>query len=350
MKEDFYVDDLVSDCQALNEGKEIYNTSKSIMNDARFELRKWVTNDPDLSSYAYISSKEQHESNVQHQDEATYFVSTVTNVSTGCKAVLGLTWDTTSNEIVFTFDDLIERSSNLTPTKRKILTLSASIFDPLGTLAPVTAKLKTLFQLPCKDKLDWDELIPKKIEEIWCKLIGKLKTLAEIRCARFVSLSYFHPGVNAELHGFCDSSKEVYCAVVYLRLTCANDVKVSFIASKTKVAPLKTVTIPKLELLGCLLLSKLLSQVLTSMKSRISIQTVVCWSDSEVTLSWIRGKEKAWKSWIENRVVEIREVVDREGWRYVKSEENPADIPTRMSSGLCEFFGGGVGLQDLHSC
>ena len=117
-----------------------------------FELRKWVTNDPMLIG-SYISSKEQDESNVKQQDDITYFESTATSIDTSCKTVLGLTWDTTADEIVFKFDNLMARSSNSPLTKRKILSLSASIFDPLGMLAPVTAKLKTLFQLLCKDKL-----------------------------------------------------------------------------------------------------------------------------------------------------------------------------------------------------
>jgi hypothetical protein len=119
----------------------------------------------------------------------------------------------------------------MTLTKRNILSVSASIFDPLGMLAPVTAKLKSLFQLLCKDKLDWDDVIPKELEEIWGKIIGDLKLLKEVRCGRFVRISNFHAGIRVELHGFSDSSKEVYSAVVYLRLIYASAVKVSFLRS-----------------------------------------------------------------------------------------------------------------------
>ena len=129
-------------------------------------------------------------------------------------------------------------------------------------------------------------VIPKELEEIWGKIIGDLKLLKEVRCGRFVRISNFHAGIRVELHGFSDSSKEVYSAVVYLRLIYASAVKVS----KTKVAPLKALTIPKLELLSCLLLSKLVSQIVTSIGSRIGINAIICWSDSEVALAWIRGK------------------------------------------------------------
>ncbi|CAB4013065.1 Hypothetical predicted protein [Paramuricea clavata] len=226
----------------------------------------------------------------------------------------------------------------MTLTKRNILSVSASVFDPLGMLSRVTAKLKSLFQLLCKDKLDWDDLIPKDTEEVWLKFLSELKNLKEVKRFRYVFSNNFHSGFRVELHGFCDSSKELYCAVVYFRLVSRDDVKVSFLASKTKVAPLKVLTIPKLELLGCLLLSRLLNQIVNSLGNRVNIQNILCWCDSEVALSWTRGKEKSWKPWIEN--VEIRKVVDRSGWKYVKSEENPADVPTRMSSDLSQSFAG----------
>jgi hypothetical protein len=120
----------------------------------------------------YISSKEiDKESVLVQADDMTYFEVTSTNI------VSGLSWDTTSDEFVFRFDNLLSKCCSMTLTKRNILSVSASIFDPLGMLAPVTAKLKSLFQLLCKDKLDWDDVIPKELEEIWGKIIGDLKLL-----------------------------------------------------------------------------------------------------------------------------------------------------------------------------
>ena len=108
------------------------------------------------------------------------------------------------------------------------MSISDSIFDPLGFIALVTAKFKTIFQLLCKDKLDWDEIIPEKIAVVWNKFVEELKHLAEVRHSRFLFTVNFSSGSRIELHRFCDSSKEVYCAVVYLRLVYQGAVHVCF--------------------------------------------------------------------------------------------------------------------------
>ena len=337
--DDLYVDDLVSGCNRFEEGQALYDRSKAILSEAGFDLRKWVTNDKELAGY--IASKENGDGNLLGKDnDMTYFEATSPNITVEHQVVLGVGWDTTSDEFIFRFDDLISKCATIKHTKRNILSISASIFDPLGFIAPVTAKIKTIFQLLCKDKLDWDEIIPEKIADVWTKFVEELKRLAEVRHSRFVLTSHFSSGSRFELHGFCDSSKEVYCAVVYLRIVYQGAVHVCFLASKTKVAPLKTLTIPRLELLGCLLLSKLIREVLQGVEKRIDLHDIFCWTDSEVALCWVNGKEKSWEPWVENRVVAIRKVVDREKWHFVKGAVNPADIPTRLSSNLNDSFTG----------
>jgi len=132
----------------------------------------------------------------------------------------------------------------------------------------------------------------------------------------------------------------VYCAIVYLRIVSVDDVSVKFLcAKKTRVTPLKTLTIPRLELLGCLLLTTtLLNECRIALKEKINIDQTFCWSDSEVALFWIKGKEKTWKLWVENRVVKIRKVVDRDNWFHVPRKLNPTDGPARMCQDFNEFF------------
>ena len=101
-------------------------------------------------------------------------------------------------------------------------------------------------------------------------------------------------------------------------------------SAKTKVAPLKMLSIPHLELLGCILLSKVLKDVLVVLKGRVSVDSVCCWWDSKVALCWMKGKEKRWKPWVENRVVSIMNFIDKDSWYDITGVNNPADIPTQV--------------------
>ena len=102
------------------------------------------------------------------------------------------------------------------------------------------------------------------------------------------------------------------------------------IASKSKVAPLKDTSIPRLELLACVLLVKLAKEIKALLLQQLKGCKWYAWSDSKVALYWIRGKVKCWKPWVENRVVYIREIINENNWNYIQSEDNPADIPTRV--------------------
>ena len=140
--------------------------------------------------------------------------------------------------------------------------------------------------------------------------------------------------LSVDLHGFCDSSNQIYCAVVYLRIETTFGIRVSLLVSKTKVTPLKKLSMPRLELLFCVLLNKLLNEALSIVTKHICVNNICCWSDSKVACCWIKGREKSWRPWVESRVVNIRKVVDRDRWFPVEGVHNPADILTRVVS--CE--------------
>ena len=135
--------------------------------------------------------------------------------------------------------------------------------------------------------------------------------------------------VSIELHGYCDASKTAYSAVIYARTIYKDKMTVKFVSAKSKIVSNKGLSIPTIELLSCLLLSKLVSTVVNAMSVEVVVSKTVCWTDSLVALWWIKRADKIWKVWVENRVRKIREKVDSSSWRHISGELNPADIATR---------------------
>ena len=135
--------------------------------------------------------------------------------------------------------------------------------------------------------------------------------------------------MSHNLVGFFNASKQAYAAVVYLRVHAEEGgyTPVSLI-SKTRVAPLKEITIPRLELLSGLLLARLVQSVCKALKDEIQLKPSICFTDSRIALCWIRRIDKEWKQFIENRAAEIRKLVPPQNWRHCPGVENPADMPS----------------------
>ena len=316
--DDFYVDDLTSGVDDISNGKTFCSRTFEIMSRAGLELRKWISNSKELNCFL------EKEMSVSYPEG-------------NCKQVLGLEWNINEDCFVFDFIKFLRKCEGLKITKRSILSLAASFYDPLGFISPVTSRIKVIFQKICKNKLGWDDEVSGELKTSWFRFVSILSNLRSVKLQRFVLDCDFPPS-RVELHGFCDSSIEVYCAVVYIRIVSESGAAVQFLCAKTKVSPLKSLTIPRLELLGCLLLSDLLKECFYSLRGRVALDDTYCWTDSKIALCWIRGKEKCWKPWVENRVVRIRSVVDRKNWYHVKGELNPADFPTRDFDLLSEMW------------
>ena len=131
-----------------------------------------------------------------------------------------------------------------------------------------------------------------------------------------------------ELHGFGDASPKAYGAAVYIRsMDAAGKVSTHLVMSKSRVAPTKTVSLPRLELLAAVINSRLLKFVAESLCFKLN--RVVCWTDSMVTLQWIRGSSSQWKTFVANRVAEIQSTWHPQHWKHCPGEDNPGDQITR---------------------
>ncbi|XP_057297885.1 uncharacterized protein LOC130628870 [Hydractinia symbiolongicarpus] len=314
LKDDLYVDDLTTGTDTVTEGKKLYEISKQIMKEGGFNLRKWATNNNELQTF--IDKIE----NVNSEPNSDKTVN---------PKVLGIEWDIDRDILVYRFDELLKRAKELFPTKRNILRISASFYDPLGLIAPITTKVKVLFQKCCQHKSDWDDPLQGELLKQWRDILNDFANLQTFEIPRYLFCEPRHEIQSIELHGFCDSSTIAYAAVIYAKIRTNLGVSVSLVTAKTKVAPLKPHSVPRLELLGCALLAKLMSHVLNAINGRLKVDRFFGWSDSEVALCWLKGKLKQWKPWVENRVVYVRSVIPSESWFHVSTIHNPSDIPTR---------------------
>ena len=137
--------------------------------------------------------------------------------------------------------------------------------------------------------------------------------------------------LRCAIHGFCDSSLKAYSAMVYLKVSTKEKCFVRLLSTKSKVAPHKTLLIPRLELLGCHLLNKLVDSVKKAIRMIVKVDEVYFWTDSEIYLWWINSVVKESKAWVENRTNAIRALTDIDLWRFVPNDCNPLDVATRKA-------------------
>lgn len=308
---DFYVDDLLTGANSVEEAISIREEITKILEWGCFELRKWVSNEPQILEG--ISNTSQ--STILHLGE---------NENT---KTLGLVWLPKCDSVSYNIN---VNTSLTTVTKRSILSSIAKIYDPLGLLAASLIIPKIILQQLWQYKLSWDESIPIDLHTQWLRFQNEMNNLRKIKISRHVLIS---DAITVEIHGYCDSSETAYGACAYMRSTdIAGNICVRLLCAKSKVAPVKIVSIPRLELCGALLLARLVSKIESALT--MNINRVSYWCDSTVTLAWIKTPPNTLKIFVANRVAEIQDLTSEEQWFHVRSGDNPADLLSRGISPL----------------
>lgn len=160
----------------------------------------------------------------------------------------------------------------------------------------------------------------------WINYTQQLQELPQISIPRWLGILRTSP--HMEIHGFCDASNMAMAAVAYLRINTENEsVTVRLICSKTRVAPLKLLTIPRLELTAAVILTRLIKHLITVLD--VHEMPIFLWTDSLVTLNWISSHPSRWKDYVRNRVVVIQDTLPDAAWRFVPGNQNPADCASR---------------------
>lgn len=210
-------------------------------------------------------------------------------------------------------------------TKRKVVSCVSQLFDPNGYVGPVTVIGKMIIQKLWKAGLEWDEVLNEQMKEVWIRYWGEIKHLERFTIDRWIGTS---DKTQNMLIGFADSSKDAYGAVMYMRTVYPDgSIRCNLIMSKSRVAPVKEMTIPRLELAAAELLARVIVDVKRSME--FEDMPYVLFTDSSATLHWIRKQPAQLKMYVANRVTTIQKHTDLRCWRYVNTKDNPADLLSR---------------------
>ncbi|UYV84207.1 hypothetical protein LAZ67_X001522 [Cordylochernes scorpioides] len=229
--------------------------------------------------------------------------------------VLGMWWDPTKDIFGFKFGlnkvppEILEGA---VPTKRQACTLVMSVNDPLGLVNHFKfQKGIIILQQTWIAGIGWDV---EHTPDIYAAC--KLKSIIR----------------QVEVHTFVDASQEAFSAVTYLRVETRNgNIITTLFCSKARVALLKKLTIPKLELQGCMLGTRFAVHLRSELRLP-KVDWEFFWSDSITVLAWIRSVAGRYKEFMANRVGEIQEATKGTDWRWVPTSENPADIATRFET------------------
>ncbi|XP_053697048.1 uncharacterized protein LOC128744228 [Sabethes cyaneus] len=309
VKEETYMDDVLSGADSVEDAIVAKQQLKELLSRGGFPIRKWCSNSQQLMENIPIDERETMTPGEQGVNETI--------------KVLGLRWDPTADTLKIAYHP--NPPVKQPPTKRTVYSEIAKFFDPLGLVSPVIVLAKLLAQKLWQLKINWDDPVDENIAKQWQNLQLSLMYLHDIEIPRCVVLDN---AVAYELHGFSDASTAAYGACIYLRSLFADgSAKLRLLTSKSKLAPLSELTIPRKELCAALLLTRLLAKVLPALN--MPVQEVVLWSDSTIVLAWLKKPLNQLQLFVRNRVAVIQQHTDNFRWEHVRSHQNPADVISR---------------------
>lgn len=318
VKNNFYVDDCLVSFSTSNQAKNFVKQVSELLCKGGFTLKKWITNSVDVRSVLPGVCKE----------------GPVMEMSRDCDVIhrtLGVQWDCERDVFQFHFD-----APERPLTRRGILSVASSLFDPLGLISPVCLTVKLLLQELCKSQIGWDQPINEPYTSIWLNWVNFMRQISHVKIPRGIKNKLDEPNAQVELHLFSDASEIGYGAVAYARVSYLNEPPYCILLySKSRVAPIKPVTVPRLEMAAAVLsvrLSEVLQRSLPNFFCEVNFHT-----DSMIVLYYIRNTGNRYSTYIANRLAILHQHTKVEQWTYVKSSENPADWTSRGIQKLADL-------------
>lgn len=302
-----FVDDLLFGSDDLEDLLLKRQDIIDLLAKGQFSLKKWKANSPESLT------------NLPFDQLDTTFNSCLSPDSV---KVLGISWNHMHDEFCYKFNPQSE-----VRTKRQLVSQVAKLFDPVGWISPILIRAKLMVQHLSHSKTHWDEPLPTETQLSWQSYCNELNILDHINIPRHAKISNSNQFI---LHAFGDGSQSAYGSSVYLvSVDHEGNSNSSLIISKSRVAPLQTQSIPRLELCAALLTAELAKYCLSVINILSGEKSLYLWSDSTVVLAWLKRQPNTLNTFVANRVAKIQSLSQNDQWHYVPSNLNPADLASR---------------------
>ncbi|XP_047483301.1 uncharacterized protein LOC125035146 [Penaeus chinensis] len=312
VKNEFYVDDGLTSLPTTVEAISLIRNSKALCSKGGFKLHKFLSNKKEVLEAISLEEKAISLKNLDLSSEALPIERT-----------LGVEWCIESDTFQFRI------SINDKPiTRRGILSTVSSVFDPMGMVSPFILIGKRILQTLCQDGVDWDDDISDDLKQQWRRWRDDLIQLKELKIPRCYKPDEFRKVKSIELHHFSDASQNGYGQCSYLRqVSEQGQVHCALVMSKSRVTPLKPITVPRLELTAAVVAVRMSSML----KRELGYQELkeFFWTDSKVVLGYISNEAKRFHVFVANRVQHIKDHSSVEQWKFIESAQNPADAASR---------------------
>ncbi|XP_058811185.1 uncharacterized protein LOC131676075 [Topomyia yanbarensis] len=325
LRKGFYVDDFISGEQSIEKAIRLRKEISELLGKGGFVLRKWTSNRLEVL-HGLNADQIGTQSPLEFTPHETV-------------KALGIIWEPEGDFL--RFDSQVQHDGK-PPTKRSILSSIAKLFDPIGLIAPVVVRAKIIMQQLWLLPIEWDDPVPKNIRVNWEKYHNELPKITAHRVSRYA----FLPCSTMQLHTFADASELAYGACTYAR--CQDEqgnIKIELLAAKSRVAPLKRLTIARLELCAAVLAAHLHDRVKRALD--IDVSASIFWSDSAIVLQWLQSSPNTWQTFVGNRVSEVQHFTRGCQWKHVAGIENPADLVSRGMS-VDEFLASTLWKEGPH--
>lgn len=306
IENDFYVDDCLTGSDTVFGAKILCADINKILTQGGFRLRHWHSNSKEIEEF--MRSEHTESVNLSETDETK---------------VLGIKWLMDTDEFAINVRISIMPRE---PTKRMVLSEISRLYDPNGYVAPIVIVAKILMQDIWRARdINWDGKLNKELNDRWLQFHAEIAYLAAYRIPRWLQMSSL---AVTQMHGFCDASEKAFGAVIYIRtIDYSGKITCTLLMSKSRVAPIQTVSIPRLELQAAEMLARLTSRAIEIL-GKPNIRCFL-WTDSTITLHWLKKSPYDLKTFVANRVASVQKHTKFHVWAHIATDQNPADLISR---------------------